>query len=300
MQLTERDIEILRQVYKHRFLRSSHAVRLLDASEGKILRRLQLLFHHGYLHRPAVRRQFYGWGGGEPLVYTLAPKGADVLKHFAAVQPKRAEWLSQRPTERNESVEHGLMVTELIVRLQASCRQNSRVRFMDADEITRELLDELPQDRRVFRWRVNVTHQGFEHNIEVVPDQVFGLHYLDRPRGENKVYFFLEADRGTMPVVRSTLNQSSILKKLLGYYETWQQELLLRRFGIDRFRVVTVTTSFERMLSMVEANRQVNGGKGSGLFLFAARDHLERFQNLLAAPFASGRIGEITRLAEGL
>lgn len=297
IQLTERDIEILRLVYKHRFLRSTHAIKILGGSAQTILRRLQLLYHHAFLERPSFKRQIYRWGGTEPYVYSLGPKGAEVLKQITSAQPRRADWLSQRPAERFESVDHGLMVTELIVRIQASCRQMSRIRFIDPDEITRELLDQLPQDRRVFRWRVNVVHEGIPNQIEVVPDQIFGLHYLDRPKGENKVYFFLEADRGTMPVVRSTLNQSSVFKKLLGYYESWRQELLVQKFGIARFRVLTVTSSFERALHLVEANRKLNNGKGSRIFLFAAVEHLQQFENLLTAPFASGRIGEISRLS---
>jgi hypothetical protein len=52
IQITERDLEILRQVHKHRFLRSNHIVALLNSSAQMILRRLQLLYYHGYLDRP--------------------------------------------------------------------------------------------------------------------------------------------------------------------------------------------------------------------------------------------------------
>src|SRR4051812_25097250 len=120
IQLTERDVEILRLVYKHRFLRSSHAIELLGGSAQGILRRLHLLFHNGYLERPVCKRQLYSWGGAEPLVYSLGKRGAELLEEIATVLPRRLEWLSQRPPERHESIEHGLMVTELITRIQAS------------------------------------------------------------------------------------------------------------------------------------------------------------------------------------
>lgn len=192
------------------------------------------------------------------------------------------------------------MVTEIITRLQTSCRQSSRVRFIDPDEITRELLDQLPVGKRIFRWRVPVLQDAGPGEIEVVPDQVFGLHYLDRPREKNKTYFFLEADRGTMPVIRKDLRQSSIQKKLVGYYESWRQEVLLRKYGMERFRVLAVTRSSERLSHLVEANRRFNNGKGSGLFLFGATDRLNAAANLLAVPLDSGRTGISSFLSDTL
>lgn len=52
IRLTGRDREIIRQVHRHRFLRSSHIVALIGGSSQQVSRRLQRLFHHGYLDRP--------------------------------------------------------------------------------------------------------------------------------------------------------------------------------------------------------------------------------------------------------
>ena len=38
--------------------------------------------------------------------------------------------------------------------------------------------------------------------LGVIPDRVFALEYADQNGQMQRVYFFLEADRGTMPVVR--------------------------------------------------------------------------------------------------
>jgi hypothetical protein len=54
------------------------------------------------------------------------------------------------------------------------------------------------------------------------------------------VHFFLEADRGTMPVVRSGLTQTSFYRKLIAYEATWTQKIHQRHLGIHRFRVLTV------------------------------------------------------------
>jgi len=54
IRLTERDQDILRHVRRHRFLLSDHIQALVPGSRQQILRRLQRLFHHGYLDRPRV------------------------------------------------------------------------------------------------------------------------------------------------------------------------------------------------------------------------------------------------------
>ena len=51
-QLTARDVAILHAVARYRFVSSTLIIRLIGGSSQQILRRLQLLFHHGYLDRP--------------------------------------------------------------------------------------------------------------------------------------------------------------------------------------------------------------------------------------------------------
>jgi hypothetical protein len=53
--LTERDIDIIAHVARHRFLRSDHVAALVGGSQQRILRRLRLLFDNGYLDRPTAQ-----------------------------------------------------------------------------------------------------------------------------------------------------------------------------------------------------------------------------------------------------
>src|SRR6185295_11778077 len=77
--LTPRDLEILRAVHRHRLLRSTHLVALAGGSKQATLRRLQLLFHHGFLDRPPMQLDWYAQGS-EPLVYALGHRGAELLE----------------------------------------------------------------------------------------------------------------------------------------------------------------------------------------------------------------------------
>jgi hypothetical protein len=73
-QLTERDYEIIRQVSRHRFLRSPQIVALAGGSPQQIVRRLQLLYHHGYLERPQAQLRYFRTGGSHHMAYGLGTR----------------------------------------------------------------------------------------------------------------------------------------------------------------------------------------------------------------------------------
>ena len=130
------------------------------------------------------------------------------------------------------------------------------------------------------------------------PDALFGLHYLDRPEGRNRTYFFLETDRATMPVQRANVRQTSFFRKMTAYYETWKQDLHTRMYGIKKFRVLTVTSSPERVENLIRANRGLANGQGSKLFLFTDEGSLRAAPDLLRLDWRNGHDGQLVRLLE--
>ena len=165
---------------------------------------------------------------------------------------------------------------------EVACRKREGVTLIPPPE---EILAAAPEATRrlrlPFRWQVEVTEKGKLHRLGVEPDRVFGLCFKGRPAGRDCVYFFLEADRGTMPVVRQGLDQTSFRRKLLGYQETWRQGLHRRHLGIPNFRVLTVTTTEDRLAHLLEACRSNPGS--AGIFLFGhqrgiARGHLLNYE----------------------
>jgi|SRR5579863_6162246 len=270
IKLTPRDLLILRAVQRHRLLRSTHLIALLDASRQMTLRRLQLLFHHGYLDRPAAQLDWYA-KGSEPLVYALGNRGAAVL----AAEGERGgalRWDKNRNVSR-QFLRHTLAVAEVMVAFEVACRKQEGVEFIRPEEVLAAAPQATRRLRLPFRWQVEVQEGGTLHRLGVEPDRVFGLRFASEPEHRRNAYFFLEADRGTMPVTRNGLAQTSFRRKLLGYRETWRQGLHRRHLGIPNFRVLTVTTSEERMRHLVAACRSLEGGR---LFLFTDRESLGR------------------------
>ena len=94
------------------------------------------------------------------------------------------------------------------------------------------------------------------------------------------MYFALELDRGTMPVERKTLRQTSFLRKLLSYTFTRDERLYTKHFNMDNFRVLTLTTGKQgskRIETILNAHQKhIGRKKKAGLFLFADRDQFER------------------------
>lgn len=279
MQLTERDREIIRLVHRHRFLRSPHIVALIGGSQQQVLRRLHLLYHHGFLERPRTQIDSYYKIGSRPIAYGLGNKGGMLLRQEFGVNPREISWSEKNSSVGRTFLEHALFVSDVMVAIELACRARG-IRLVAEHELA------IPAQRQPLRWRVTI--QGGT-KLGVIPDRVFALELPDASGVTQRVHFFLEADRGTMPVTRKTLSQTSFARKLRAYEATWAQKIHQRNLCIQRFRVLTVTTSAARVKSLVDACTQLK--RGHGLFLFADRTILSG--DMLSAVWQSGKPGQI-------
>jgi len=289
IRLTPRDLEVVRHIARHRFLRSSQIAVLMASSRQQILRRLNLLYHHGYLERPRCQIDYYYAGGSRSMVYGLGKRGFAMLHRMDGLR-------SSYPGKSTEPVkrlflEHTLQVAEFMVRLELACRQHGAVKLIPADQLV--LPDETRNQREPFQWKVSIKSMD---KIGVIPDQVFGLEWKDQTNKPHRAYYFLESDLGTMPIERRGLHQSSLLRKLLAYASTWEQNLHQTRLGFHRFRVLFVTNTPARAGNLIETARQLE--RGSGLFLSTDFEALQQTPYLLTHPWQTTRPGVPATLLE--
>jgi hypothetical protein len=188
-------------------------------------------------------------------------------------------------------LEHALLVSDVMVALQLASRGSGQVRLLTEEELP--LPPETRRQPQPFHWQVNM---GNRSKLGIIPDRVFALEYRDQGGNRERVFFFLEADRGTMPVIRQNLSQTSFSRKLLAYEATWSQSVHRMRFGFHRFRVLTVTGSPERVKSLVNACSKLE--RGHGLFLFADRTVLDKPDLLFSPVWQTGRQGEVVSLLD--
>lgn len=277
--ISERDHEIIRLTHRYRFLRSTHILALVHGSRQQLLRRLQLLFHHGYLARPRMQIDYYGTGGSQPIVYGLGNKGAKLLQEKLGIKLPHLRWNEKNQDIRKPFLAHALAVTDAMAALELGIRARHDINLTWHDHF---------QDRKnkpgPWKWRVRLNAKV---TLGIVPDRVFSID-VKMPDGRtSRSFFFLEADRGTMPVVRKHLIQTSMHRKFLAYHATWRDEVHKTQFGIDRFRVLIVTTSAARMAKLIDSCQ--NLPRGLGLFLFSECAAVTGHSDLLFSSLKNGR-----------
>ena len=295
--VTERDEEIIRIVARHRFIRSDQIVRLLKAadpatSEQNVVRRLQRLFHGNFLGRVQIESD-RGKPGSQPIIFILGNKGIDLLAAKYGFRRSSADWTTKARTAADLYVEHALEVTDFMVALALACRRRGHLQVMYFDEIMRELAPaETRQSKNPYSWPVPVRPTArwrgrrAPKTFYAIPDRIFGLRRLDLPEGKNRKFFFLEADRGTMPVVRPDLDKSSLLRKLILYGFTHEDELARRYYGLPNFRVLTVVPTRQRITTIIAAHKQhTKTLVPAGLCLFADRRGLLAAEDFFAYPW---------------
>ncbi len=264
LRLTADDLTILCHVGEHRFLRSTHLARLLARSPEKIVRRLAALYHNGYLDRPVAQLDYFARAGSAPLVYALGNKAVSHFEVIDGVDPSNADWTDKNRDAGRPYIEHALLIADLMVGIECAVRAQPSIKLVSGAE----LLAKAPRFGSFgpVSWTMKATVPGESTEIAVAPDKVFALQFGDTGR---RNYFFVEADRATMPIERRSLAQSSVKKKLLAYHHGHLAKRHTALWGIPGFRVLTITKSAERVASMIEVVKEITGGKGSNVFLFA-------------------------------
>jgi Replication-relaxation len=284
--VTNDDVQIVRQLARHRFLRSTHIAALVGRSLDRTNDRLTRLFHAGYLDRPRAQLDRFPFAGSSHLVYALADRGAGLLIECDGVEVANVEWSRKNRLAGRPFIEHQLEIMDFYVGLECAARLRTDVQLLHPDELVATFPDRRGTARNPFTLKVTLSHRGITHETGLVPDFAFGLTLTDGSRR----YFLVEIDRGTMPVVRSdTVRQTSFEVKMRAYLTAHAAKQHEHQFGWKAFRVLTITTDDRRARSMMEALRQlrVPHSPGTSLFFFATRDQL-RSTDPLAHPWSDG------------
>lgn len=272
-QATPRDLDILRAVARFRFLNSGHITALMPGSAKNMRARLKLMFEHGLLDRPECQYDAYRPGGGSAeIVYALADKGARFLAGSGF--PKAgtsAIWSHKNHAAGRPFLEHTLAIADFAVALAASVRDRDDIELLDAAALLARFPAATQLMPKPLRMSVPVIHDGNRHVIGIEPDYAFSLGF---PALRRRANYMVEIDRGTMPVERTSLAASSILRKFIAYREIWRSGLHTSQFEWRNFRVLTVTTEAERANHMRESALRQVGQTDAALFWFVDRSAL--------------------------
>ena len=294
VRLTERDLRIIKAVHEHRFLNSEHIAALEGSKSQALTRRLNLLYHGGYLDRPRVQ---LAMAGNNPMVYGLGNQGAEVLERDFGQKLPHIDWTSKNREVKIIFLEHALLVSEFLLIIRLACRERSNIEFISPKALV-ERKPLLKGNTNPLGWKVIIGQEysglSYRKELNLYPDSGFGLRLTDQDGKTRTAWFFYEADRATMPIRRRNLRQSSFYKKMVCYWESYRQlekegktgKVFYENFGFRYPRILTLTTSKERIQSMIEAQKNIDlQGQGFRMFLFAPANafQLDKPQTVLSA-----------------
>jgi hypothetical protein len=286
LRITERDLGLLRNLSRLRLASAGQLAALDGGSEQNVSRSLLALWEHEYVERllgQIETRVLYK--GSFPLIYGLTRPGAWLLRKNGCDVPRRL--LYETDKQRGAKwrfIEHRVDITEFMIRLELTCHGRSDVGLIPRTSI----VDNAPKTKRDRRVRLvtKVRIDGAHKLLSVDPDELFGLRIAGQKQ-EN--YFMFECDRGEMPVHRrKNKEQTYYAKKMLTYYQANRGGEHVRELGIPNFRVLTVTTTAERVKQMIEAQKEMTDGRGSNMFLFTDQTSLSA-SNPLDALWSTGK-----------
>lgn len=287
-EVNAREMALLDHIARHRLIASADLARLDGGSNQNVLRILRGLFDLELVERPTTQVSHWVLTGPRPMIYGLTNKGARLL------HGRRDE---EGHSERNRRagaifMQHTAEIAGFFASLEVACRKPNEISLLSFGDI----LAEAPEPTRALRepLRIKGREKGTNSRLpaSVIPDGVFALSYPDG----TAAHFFLELDRGTMPVMRKGLDRTSFARKLGVYLDAWKAGVFETQFGVRHWRILTVTPSRGRIETMVDAVKSLTGGNGSGLFLFVDCETLAT-STPLDVEWVSGK-GELVKLID--
>jgi predicted transcriptional regulator len=235
----ESELKILQNLADYRFLDTNHLSALNPhLSERTIQRKLQNLFHAGYIDRPASQLAYLETSAH--FIYAIGRKGSKLV---FTDRRSQSNWTKKNKEVQENFLKHALMISNFRVILYLALQKIKGAKLAHWQE------DDL-------RDSVNVKGE----RIPFAPDGFLTI----EDKGD-LLYFFLEADR-------STMGDKKFLQKIKAYWQYWQEGRHIKKFNFDLdFRVLTITDTEGRKESLRKITRKADDSKkeGSAMFWFA-------------------------------
>ncbi len=242
--LTDRDTEILRQLYRYRYLRQPQLVAFLQPhSKKRFVERLGNLFHEaGLINRPA--RQWDRFDARcTPLIYEISKTGIEHLRGRGELPP-RATTLSRRSGHCTQ-FPHAMMIVDALASVELETLAEPDQRFVSVDEILARAPEHTQQAANPLRVPVTIKPSRDFPDIRsrfdthIIPDGLYGIEYLID--GEKRYRFWaLECER-TSPSGRRTSRRSSTALKYAAYDALIRSGAFKHHWGIPNLKLKVVT-----------------------------------------------------------
>jgi hypothetical protein len=245
--LTNRDIAVILDVYKYRYLSVAQIEALHFPSKRTTYKRLQALVSNSYLKAftvPSIPGR----------VYYLDKAGAEVVAGELQVPVEELQWhRSQKSPKDYYFLRHFLAINDFRILITKACAESPITLKGFIPEYVGEKT--VAGDvKKYIRDRVcDVTNQAYEYSH--TPDGVFVLEKDGKP-----ALFFLEIDRGTEVISDTERGFLKCIKFYLNYwmegkYKRFEQDFACA--SLSTFRVLIITPSRDRIKNIRAAVTQL-------------------------------------------
>lgn len=246
--LTADDISAIILVATYRCLTGRLIASLLqrDLITTRLPTRLRLLAEHEYLDR---REPLSLRSEGRPAyAYMLAERGAEIAAHQQGLQRSEIDW---KPSDNNVNplfLSHLMAINQVMVYVTLAARQHgySILSWRDDRMLRRAHASDA----------MSVTlPNGTSRKTTVIPDSYVALR-TERGTG----HFFFEIDLATITAEATSSQKRDWRLKTLAYQQYRHSGLFAQRYdGATGFRVLTVTTTEDRLATLRSATERANG-----------------------------------------
>jgi hypothetical protein len=140
--VTDGDVAIIRQLARHRFLRSTHIAALAGRSLDRTNDRLGKLFHAEYIDRPRAQLDRFPSTGSSHFVYALADRAARLLIECDGIEFANVEWSRKNRKAGRPFIEHQLEIMDFYVDLECATRARTDVKLIHPEEMVATFPDQ--------------------------------------------------------------------------------------------------------------------------------------------------------------
>ncbi|CAN7522150.1 replication-relaxation family protein [Rhizobium sp. LjRoot254] len=240
--LTKRDTDILRLLFRYRYLRATQLIAFLrPRSEKRLIERLGDLYHEvALVDRPAIQWRRFD-ARYMPLVYELSPKGLRHLETCGSLPDRATTFAPKGRTGATPQFDHAMMIVDALVEAEIAAKKAPDQRFVPVDEI----LARMPERTRHAKQplAIPVTLRTSHHmpsltapmSTHIVPDALYGIEYLID--GEKRYRFFALECENTSPKRRSTAKLSSLVLKQAAYEEIITAKAFKEYWGVPNLEL---------------------------------------------------------------
>lgn len=260
LEVTPFVIKVLTLLARYRYLRSSFIYAFWpERNQYNLSEKLKQLFRHGYIGRPKTQRNKSNTRRS-PLVYELDTKGEELLLS-RGISPFQVTRLYREKTDGPvKNFAHAMMICDALASIELGARK-AGLEFITWSEVVARTSHPKP-----LRLPYTIRHVFEDGHSEskastLVPDALFGIRYPD-----GRVNFFgIECEHYT-PVTRTSLEESSFLRKFLGYRDINRSKVYKDQLNIPNLRVIVLSPNQQHVNSQIALVEKMVGK--SALFLF--------------------------------